>query len=393
MYRDRVPKHAGQMLALVCAGLVLFAQAGPAEAETMADFMVMQVCTGADGALLKGVAPTDVACLTRRKIQAGETPPYRLRDWPPRDVGCHHGFIVKYNVPLIRNDITRIVSFTDRTSVDGCDGGTDAGGEVARGLSVQWHDDEFGFIMASWSPVAMSSFESPLCRIARGGAARFFHAWILAPAQLPPMGQPGWGVFPSHVATGPAPGPGTQCPPRFNTGFTLWMVDEMSFGNARMTAVVSHHYAQSGAHGASPGQAEQVERTYWTREFGLTRWEKWAREDWIHPRGRGTAKNLAARLFARGRCNEPYSLPADLTPRMQAEKLTGEGTWQQVVSDPKTGERHAWLMTLCEDYTNLVRTPPSATALATPGRTDDAYWRPDFGSAKRTAAASVGSVQ
>jgi hypothetical protein len=150
--------------------------------------------------------------------------------------------------------------------------------------------------------------------------------------------------------------------------------------------VVSHHYAQSGAGGASPGKAQQVERTYWTREFGLTRWEKWAREDWVHPRSGGAAPKLAAQLFARGRCGQPYSLPANLTPRMRAEKLTGDGVWRQVVSDPRTGERHAWLMTLCEDYTNIARTPPSATAMADQARIDDAYWRADIGPDARGGA-------
>lgn len=202
---------------------------------------------------------------------------------------------------------------------------------------------------------------------------------MLAPTRLPPPREPGWGVFPSHVATGPAAAPADPCPARFNAGFTLWVVDEMAFRAARLTAVVSHHFARVGADGASPGAAQQLERTYWTSEFGLTRWEKWAREDWEHPRSHLPAPELAARLFAGGRCNAPYALPATLTPRLQAEPVTGDGAWRQVLADPATGERHAWLMTLCEDYTNILHSPPARAALADDARLDDAYWRPETG--------------
>lgn len=225
----------------------------------------------------------------------------------------------------------------------------------------------------------MSSFESPLCRTAQGGASRFFRGWVLAPAELPPPRQPGWGIFPANLATGPAAGPAAPCPPRYHPALTLWVLDDIAFGSARLTAVVTHHYARTDPTGSAPGPAEQMERTYWTREFGLTRWEKWAREDWRHPRSGRTAPDLARALFARGRCNQPYALPASVTPRMRAEPASADGLWRQVIVGPGRGERRGWVMTLCEDYTNLVRSPPAAGALADAARIDDAYWRPDTG--------------
>jgi hypothetical protein len=375
MWRDR-------RCSLVIPLLAVLFRPAAAHAETMGDFMVMQVCVGSDGAMLPGVAPIDAACTTRRPIRAGEVPTYRLRDWPPRAGGCHDGLTVKYNLPVARHDITRIVSFTDRAIGAGCDNDAeadgDAEGESSRGLSVQWHDADFGFIMASWSPVAMSSFESPSCRVAGGGAARFFRGWVLGPTNLPPPRQPGWGVFPSHLATGPAAGVADPCPVRYNAALTLWVLDDMAFGAAKLTALVTQHYARTDPTGSAPGQAEQMERTYWTREFGLTRWEKWAREDWHHPRSHAGAPELAATLFKRRRCNQPYSLPAQLTPAMRAEPLTSDGAWRQSVIDPRTGERHGWVMTLCEDYTNLARSPPAVAAMADAARIDDAYWRPDM---------------
>jgi hypothetical protein len=118
-----------------------------------------------------------------------------------------------------------------------------------------------------------------------------------------------------------------------------------------------------------------MERTYWTREFGLSRWEKWAREDWVHPRSHRKAPELASALFAHARCGQPFALPPATTPGMAATAVTGAGMWRQVLTDPRSGETHAWVMTLCEDYTNLARTPPAAATLADQSRIDDAYWR------------------
>lgn len=359
-----------------------------ARAEPVADFMVMEVCLDPDGAILAGTSPIDATCGPRRKIAGGEVPPYRLRNWPPGNGDCAGGLIVKYNVPVIRDDVTRIVSFSNHA--DGCD--TNDGAEVARGLSVQWHDDQFGFIMASWSPVAMSSFQSPLCSAGSGGPERFYRGWVIAPETLPEPGKPGWGVFPSHLTTGPAPGPSDACPERFASGLTVWIVDDMVFGagsseTTPLRAVVSHHYSRSSLAGDGPGAAMQMERTYWTREFGLTRWEKWARDDWTNPRSQRPATELAHSLFARLRCNRPYALPAQVTPHMQSDGLTGDGFWRQTLHyaanvaahdaghDAATAKGHGWVMTLCEDYTNLARTPPPANVLADAARIDSRYWQ------------------
>jgi hypothetical protein len=359
-------------LARIAAALMMCGVIGAARAERIADFMVMQVCTDADGAIVPRLAPIDADCTARRQLRAGEAPPYRLADWPRQSAACTP-LLARTNVPVERNGITRVVSLSERVAEARCD----ATDETARGLSVQWHDAAFGFIMASWSPVAVSNFESPLCAGANGGARRFFRGWVISPAELPPAGTPGWAIFASHLAAGPPAGAADPCPQRYHEALTLWLVDAVQFRAARLTAVISHHYAAGSASGDAPGGAMQVERTYWTREFGLTRWEKWAREQWTNPHTGEAATRTAARLFAGGRCNAPYSLPASITPHMAAEPLTGDGAWRQVVRDPASGARAAWVMTLCEDYTNIIRTPASAAVQAAAARIDAAYWRPD----------------
>ena len=66
-----VPARACAALAppaLLLVGAIL---AGPAGAEDIADYMVMDVCTGADGMVLVGVSPIDPGCTRRRKIPPG----------------------------------------------------------------------------------------------------------------------------------------------------------------------------------------------------------------------------------------------------------------------------------------------------------------------------------
>jgi hypothetical protein len=360
--------------------LPLLASSGPAAAERMADYMTMQVCTNAAGAVLPGVAPIDAACTARRPIRPGEPPPYVLRDFPPAGASCPAGSVIRYSVPVVRAGVTRIVSF-DAHTPNGCSPVADA---TIKGLSVQWHDDAYGFIMGSWSPAGRSIYISPFCEQDAVPSHRFFRGWVIAPVELPPPCQPGYGAFLSRLAVGPAAGAATAaeqaCPMVYHRAFHLWLLDRMAFKGVTLTAVIAHHYAQTDADGTSPGPAQQMERTYWTREFGLTRWEKWSREDWREPHSapgdaEAGAARLGAALFAHGRCSAPYALPDSPTPAMRALPLETNGAWRQVIVDAHSGERHAWYLTLCEDYTNIGRSAPGAAALGDGPWFDDAFWR------------------
>ena len=117
----------------------------------------------------------------------------------------------------------------------------------------------------------------------------------------------------------------------------------------------------------------QVERTYWTREFGLTRWEKWARMDWRHIRSGEAAPELAKRVRASGRCSSPprtkiiFNQNFSIHPRENSDFFL-----EQIEMREKPPETR-WVMTLCEDYTNVVReNPPSGLATHQPPQ---AYWQ------------------
>ncbi len=346
--------------------------ARPAAAQHISDWMVMQVCSDGAGAILPGVVPIDPACTKHRKIGQNETPPYRLRGWPAVD-GCHGGIVTKWNMPIAKAGVIRIVSVSEQT-MEGCEDDATAEDDWFKGASIQWFDGGYAFIMGSWSPVGLSSFESPLCQQGAASSHRFFRGWVIAPTVVPQAGIPGWGVFPSKLLVGkgtPVAGP---CPTHYQRGLTMWVMDDVQFRGPKLRAIVSHHFARADTSGIAPGAAEQVERTYWTREFGLTRWEKWARDDWTNPRSHQPAIVLAKQMFAHGRCSKPYGLPARVTPGLVTEPLLTDGTYSQAFIDPRIGQRHVWYMTLCDDWTNFLRTPPAPGVNRSAG-IDPVYWR------------------
>ncbi|OLP58222.1 hypothetical protein BJF93_06250 [Xaviernesmea oryzae] len=345
----------------------------------ISDFMTMDVCVGADGRPVAGI-PGDGACKRHRDIKPGEAPSYTLQNFASPRANCPNGPIAKVNVPVIKDGNTRIVSSTIRQPACGKPGPTGGGDDDGNqnGASIQWFDQGYGFIMGSYSPVALSTFESDRCLTNSNSSQRFFRGWVIGPAEVPALGASGYGIFPSKLKTGKAATLMGGCADRYNRALTTWSVNDVTFkSNRKLVSIVADHYAQGAPDGQTPGDAKQVERTYWTREFGLSRWEKWAREDWVHPRAKKTAPELAQALFAAGRCSAPMSQPVAFNKSMQViPSQTTDGAYSKVILNPATGEQHTWYMTLCEDYTNAAESPDASRysgMLA--GLADDTYWK------------------
>ncbi|TCK30824.1 hypothetical protein EV667_0928 [Ancylobacter aquaticus] len=366
-------------LAALLAGL-----AAPARAEpqaTIADYMAMDVCVDAADAIIPNLVPGDAACARRRDLRPGETPPYELRNFLNPGGHCTEdgGTVAKLNRPVERGGQTRIVSSTLSLPVSPCGGARGRPGRPGEGgASIQWHDEGYGFIMGSYSPVALSVYQTPLCRDGSVSSRRFFRGWVIAPATVPAVGQGGFGVFESRLATGAASALPAACPTRYRRALTTWLVAPMRYTSDReLVSIVSSHFAQVSRDGLSPGATLQMEQTYWTREFGLSRWEKWAREDWVHPRSHRSAPDLARELRQRGRCGPAVGGTFDISSRTRFTDAPGhDDAYARAIVDPRSGRSQLWLMTLCEDYTNIRVRPagkalPDASAIA-----DPAYWRP-----------------
>lgn len=367
---------------LACAGCFTpYAVAYARPLGPIADFMTMDVCVDEKGKAIDAI-PGDGNCAHHRDIQPGEAPHYRLQNFSSPDANCAAGTISKINIPVTRNGKTRIVSSTTYQSACGRNKVQASGDpEAEGGASIQWFDAGYGFIMGSYSPVALSTFESDRCFVTPSDSQRFFRGWVIGPSEVPDSGSTGFGIFPSKLRTGAAAENFGKCAARYNRALTTWRVGVVTYRSGRiLTSLTSSHYAQGALDGQSPGDAMQMEQTYWTREFGLSRWEKWARSDWVHPRSGKTAPELAANLARAGRCNPPPSTSVNVSPRLQIHPVhggTADVPYAMVLRDPTTGKEQTWYMTLCEDYTNAVLQPPgkSTDLQSVMSLANGDYWR------------------
>ncbi|WGD30517.1 hypothetical protein AncyloWKF20_01350 [Ancylobacter sp. WKF20] len=366
------------LLALALGQVPGTVQAGDAD---IGDFMTMDVCVDAGDRPLP-LVPGDTACTRMRDARPGEIPPYGLHNFAGRrscapDQGGDQGTIERLNLPVTRDGQTRIVSSNTPVTSNCAEGAGPDRDPSPAGASIQWHDEAYGFIMGSYSPVALSVYQSPGCVPGSRSSRRFFRGWIIGPAKVPEVGAAGFGVFESSLAKGAASDVMGACPTRYRSAFTAWLVSPMRFKSGReMTALVSSHFAQVSKDGLSPGATLQMEQTYWTRAFGLSRWEKWARADWTHPRGGESAPELARRLFKSGRCSPPVGGTVDISARTRFSPGPPQpDAYTRIISDPVSGESHLWYLTLCEDYTNTIPRP-AAPLPDSAGVADRAYWAP-----------------
>jgi hypothetical protein len=369
-------RFGGLYFLVVC--LIVFLSLGaPARASEIRDFLLMDVCVDDADRILPNLVPGDRACRRRRDIRHGETPPYRLRNFRHQTSVCSRSpsAIFKENFLLTLNGVTRVVSsYSRETDVDCRGAPLERSAASDGGSSVQWHDSEFAFIMGSWSPVSLSSFVTPACANAIRSSERFFRGWVIAPVDLLTTRRPGFGAFQSAHSTSQPDSLMESCPVRFRKALTTWHIHEVTYrSGVTLDSIVSNHYAQVDRSGSTPGAAMQVERTYWTREFGLTRWEKWARMDWRHIRSGETAPELAKRVRASGRCSSPPRTKIIFNQDFSIQPSENSDFFLEQIEVREKPPETRWVMTLCEDYTNVVReNPPSGMATHQPPQ---AYWQ------------------
>jgi hypothetical protein len=352
--------------------------------DSIYDYMVMDVCVDAAGITVDNLTPVDPACLHRRNIAPGELPPYHLHNFPREQDKCADrlGSIAKDNIPVARNGVTRIVSFYNHGVDTTCPGAAKRGafgrlGNPGDGGSVQWHDGKYGYIMGSWSPIALSYFVTRSCADNPSSSERFARGWIVGAERIPAeLNQFGYGDFFVKLVAGGLGAGNLACPIVFNRYLAAWVrVNFLFRSGLALDTLISDHFSRSSADGMSPGAAQQFERTYWTKEFGLTRWEKWGRDDWVHPRSRKTVNVLAKQRETSSRCNAAFWPQGRITPdliALQPPSDSGRGMLQV----PSTGVVHEWRMTLCEDYTNIVKDPLRKASQPWGEVMDSAFWAP-----------------
>jgi hypothetical protein len=105
------------------------------------------------------------------------------------------------------------------------------------------------------------------------------------------------------------------CPSRLNAAFTRWYIAPFRYRSAEaqgapiaLATLISEHYG-----GEHPETADHVERFYFTRELGSTRWERWQNLSHSRDFSAEQVAKAASQLTASRRCSEA-AVPASGAP-------------------------------------------------------------------------------
>lgn len=309
--------------------------ARPLLGATAEDLLIQDVCVAADGRLLPD-DPYD-GCpggAVQRNLELGEPLPYHRHDQPgpgaPQGYQRHDAF----PRPSPSGTGRRYVSPFDFAPFGEYNPDRD-------GYDVVEADGAFASIVGTRDPVGLAqTFFGPGCALD--------DSWLLFPTatgagageRLAQLILVGW------ERTGAAfPG---RCPGRYDRSLTRWQERTVDFGDSaptwgsrtkRIPALVVDHYG-----GSSVETADHIERFYFTRLYGLTRWERWQRSGTPRPEGCNGATREGG--FVRLDCRdwthvvpepEPYPPAAWPTPYADGNRVRnhdfGDGTatyWERL---------------------------------------------------------------
>ncbi len=274
---------------------------------TIRDFMIQNVCLDAAGAVVLGRSPVDdgAACAAQRDLASGERLPYHKHDHsPPNSRDAPAGYQRHDSFPVETVALGTVVehSLFDFGVGEGrrfgvFDRGSD-GGDIAilsPGSVTIGATEDGGGGFGLW----VGECRGPLT------ASALTRSWIVA-AFDPDRRAPLQGETIARL-NGLPPGHQDTCPTRFNPAFTTWRVVPFRYraapgeGNPiTLTTLISDHYG-----GASPATADHVERFYFTRELGGSRWERWQNAAGDAQLSAAKIAETAAWFAGTGRCSTP----------------------------------------------------------------------------------------
>lgn len=371
-------KNGWTFLIFFLTVLLVWLSSSTAGASTdVFDFLIMDVCVDANDRPVAGVPGK---CAKHRNLHPGERIPYFVANYPEsgdRRCFARTGYSRRYNFEIssVRRGALHyplVLSVIDHGGREGAlySGCSRLGpqrdvifGRWDReydGLSVISGDDRYLNIMASKSQNKTSYFMGERCGEFRlSGIERFAHSWVITSTDIPAKGVWGFGLFHSKLSVNKVLPP-PECR-QLRTSFIAWTRTDFGFGpdgDFRLETIVSDKYANAG--NENPGDARQVERSYWTREFGITRWEKWERVDHERRDGQGVI-DQAHRIFEKHVCGSPYGPAAQPSPTVRYQPVEVEGLYRRnMVQIDKSGHqsRSIWYLVACSDWTNSGEVEP-----------------------------------
>jgi hypothetical protein len=278
-----------------------------ASEATLRDFLVQNVCRDAGGAVVVGISPIDGdgRCTAQRDLRPGERLPYHKHDHPSPEerVGAPLGYQRHDSFPVETAAFGTVVEHSyDFGAGEGrrfgvFDTGSD-GGDIAifsPGIVSFGATEDGGAGFQLFAGECTGPVEP----------AALTHSWIVAafdPDRRAPL--QGEAIARLNDLT---VGHQDKCPSRFGSAFTDWRVVPFRYRAApgqgapiTLTTLISEHYG-----GADRATADHVERFYFTRELGSTRWERWQNADGNARLPAAKIAEQAAWFAGTGRCSPP----------------------------------------------------------------------------------------
>ena len=325
------------------------AEEGPiaATAGTVRDFLIQNVCLDEAGAVRIGRSPIDQGgCAGQRDLLPGEALPYHKHDHAsPQDRRTAPSGYQRHDLfPVLTQGLGTVVEqsfdFGDGARRFGAfDRGSD-GGDIAivsPGISpgaVSIGATETGGGFNLWVGECRGAIEPDA--LAR--------SWLILEFD-PNRWEPLSGQTVARLNAAPlntTKGSPADCPARLNPALTSWRVVPFAYRAGpgqgppvTLNSLISDHYG-----GADPDTADHVERFYFTRELGGTRWERWQNARGNRQFGAAEIAQRAASFAATGRCSaaEP---PEGRAPMV----LIDCREWTQIVppSDPAGDPPGFWI--------------------------------------------------
>jgi hypothetical protein len=328
------------------------------------DYLVMDVCTtgGPDGAIDRTLLPhrcrasgnwrnlTPAVTSGTRLVRKGDDLYYRNHNtFRNSNPAFAYGHSAWSNYPIVHDGVRRVVLVKDHGRVPA---GVDTFGQLAAGerdgMSLRWMGATNAFMLLTVSPGQYGySVNKETCA---SGPPRSFQNYWHMPKDIASRA-PGavWaGVGNSTLFAQRHPKKLPSCSAMsfaavYNTAVRL---NAFAFtGGMSMRTIVHQKFS-----GSNPHSADAFERIYFTREYGITRWEVWKK---------GAAAAGATfyrdKLAADGRppeCSAPVAYPSGGGLTTSAVSLTATGGYVQRFKTTGAGE--AYHLTDCEDFTGKI---------------------------------------
>lgn len=292
---------------------------------TVYDFLVQDVCLDADEKAVAGLSPLDPRCKRHRDLLPGEALPYHKADWPGDEDLRHQpaGYERSDSVPVHSRLLGSLVVQTfdfgagDERRFGAFDHGD--GGQV-----VAFSETSASIILTEDGSRGLQLMAGPGCTPGQIAGPLLLDSWVIV-ARAAGTIDSGSALAKLRIVTD------ASCPAAFDYAYTEWHTAMLRYRaslsddlTAPLLTLISSHFG-----GKSVTSAGHLERFYFTRELGWTRWERWQNTGLSKDPDRSV--RASRRLNSSRRCGPLEPAPG--------------------------GE---WLMTDCREWTNIAG--PDSTA-------------------------------